>query len=142
MDEITPFIKEVDRLMTDNGNVNNEIVENANDMANSQDVPMECDQSSNKRVLEDSEEVQRPIRKFRFTGQKDVNVENLAQSDTHRNSGQSPGSQDGSLHISQADSNHSTPTVLLIKPTSDNAKDLINNPLEIISVIKNTNLAS
>ena len=86
MDEITPsFIKVADRLMTDNDNVdNNMMVANANDVANSQDVSMEYDQSSNKWVLADGE------------------VANL------------------------------------IKLTSENAKDLINNPLEIISVIKNS----
>ena len=141
MEEISPsFIDEANRLIPDpqceSVLNNNSEVGNVVDMASSQDAGgMDYQTCANKRGLEDAEEgVRQPGRKYRFKVQGS-NDNGLMHREDHGAIAHSPNSDSQSrpLHTSSVDS---MPGVLLIKPTSDNCKDLINNPLEIISVIK------
>ena len=141
MEELSPsFIDEANRLFPDSqcesGLNNNSEVGNLVDMASSQDAgSMNYQACANKWGLEDAEEgVWQPGRKYRFKVQGS-NDNGLMHREDHGAIAHSSNSDSQSrpLHTSSV---ASRPGVLLIRLTSDNCKDLINNPLEIISVIK------
>ena len=90
---------------------------------------MDYQSAQNKRPSEDADAVDPPNRKYKLTNiNKDRDLDLLVL----------PTSQDyaAAQALTSQDNNSQAQKVILIKPTSDDAKSVINNPLEIVSVIK------
>ena len=145
MEEITASVNEEELSLMhkeyrkdQNNNGNNNIV--TDDMASTQDANndnlMDYQSGQNKRPLDvdNNEEAQQPRPKFRF---KNLGVVGNSSQSVNTET-QISNVSDSQVSLVNNSGNNSSEAVILIKPTSDNGKELINNPLEIINRIKNS----